>query len=205
MSININKLKSLFTELEVLQKAVEMAGTEPGLGLDAPALNECRNATWHLLNALDKPEASSQEAEEEIRKAERHAQRGIYDCREALLLIALDEFRVFERDFGNVVITNAIPDYVERRSKVIEIIESIDKVRARFFLERERFYDELEPYMEEIKCFNRVCAAARSELVKRLEQENASRKNERKSRVIAFFSVVIAFFSMLIAILSLMH
>lgn len=191
------KLKGLFSEIEPLQKSVEMRG---GAGLDGPALNETRNATWHLLCALD--ESSDEERDEQVKKAERHAQRAIYDCREALLLSELDEFKDFDKTYSSTPITPVVPNYAEIKAKSKEAVIVIENARRLHGAQREKFYLALEEPLACIRKNNELCASAREELNKHIFSENTKRQKESRDRKIFAVSVVIAFFTLLAALLA---
>lgn len=191
------KLRELFAEIEPLQKSLEMRG---GAGLDAPALNETRNATWHLLCALDAD--NDPERCDQIKKAERHAQRAIYDCREALLLSALDEFRNFDETYANIPITPVLADYLNIKKEVENAIVLIEQARQEHGAKRENFYQELKLPLAGIRKNNLLCTAAREELNKYIVFENSRKQKEIRDRKIIVITVALAFFTLAAALLA---
>lgn len=181
MAIDCAKLLDLFKKLEPLQKRVECLGN----GLDGPALNETRNATYHLLKAL---EGAEQASEIEITKAMRHAQRAIYDCYEAILLHELNKLKIFREEYRNVVVTQVLPEYVQGGQGANKAKSDIDKVRAGSNLSRDDYengyysqnrsdiYAQIEPYVAILNEFNNKCEAAREELNKIIRKENSVKR-----------------------------
>lgn len=190
-------LKGLFAQIEPLQKELELRG---GNGLDAPALNETRNATWHLLCAMEATEEV--ERADQIHKAERHAQRAIYDCREALLLLALDEFRKFDEAYSLIPVTPVLPTYLEIRQANKNAIDIIDNARRDNGSKREAFYLAMEEPLQVVKKNNDLCANAREELNKHITNENEKRRKEIRDRKLIIITIAIAFFTLVAAILA---
>ncbi|NOT14141.1 MAG: hypothetical protein HOP21_00935 [Methylotenera sp.] len=173
MSDYKNLLK-LFQQLEPLQKETEQVAK----GLDAAALNETRNATHHLLIAL----CESSKCDDEIKKAVNHTKRAIYDCHEAMLLRELDKFKVFKEDYKNIVITDVIADYVIRCQQAeaakdkITAIRQLDVKHAgdddkKYSPDRNKLYDDIAPFLNEIKQNNKHFEQARPELNKIIRRE----------------------------------
>lgn len=174
-----SKLLKLFQQLEPLQKETELVAK----GLDAAALNETRNATYHLLIAL----CDVTKCEKEIEKAINHAKRAIYDCHEAILLNELEKFRVFKEDYKDVVITDVIPDYIDKSKNAVLAIDKITAIRSldaqnandceiKYYPDRNKQYEDIEPFLKIIKENNRDFELARPELNKRIRSENKSRQ-----------------------------
>lgn len=191
------KLRGLFAEIEPLQKTLEMRG---GAGLDAPALNETRNATWHLLCALDA--VDNFQRDDQIKKSERHAQRAIYDCREALLLSELDEFRSFDKTYENIPITPILSNYLNIKTEVENAIILIEQARQEHGAQRENFYQELKEPLASIRKNNLLCATAREELNKYIVSENTSKQKETRDRKIIVVTIAIAIFTLVAALLA---
>jgi hypothetical protein len=173
----LQKLLSLFEAIEPLHKKVEGIGR----GLDGPALNETRNATFHLLKAL----RSQDESEKiiQIERAERHAQRAIYDCHEAVLLVELDKLRAFKTDYKDVVIGDVIVNYQEGMQDAEHAKELIQSCRDNQ-KDRNNFYEEIDPLVKKISNFNKKCEIAREELNKSI------RKDNQKNRLVIWGIIV---------------
>lgn len=174
MSDYSNLLK-LFQQLEPLQKETELVAK----GLDAAALNETRNATYHLLIGL----CDSTKCEKEIEKAVNHAKRAIYDCHEAILLNELEKFKVFKENYKNVVVTDVVSDYIEKCGKAKSAMDKITEIRKadvqhandyvnKYSPDRNKQYEDIAPYLEVIKENNLFLEQARTELNKIIRKES---------------------------------
>ncbi len=171
---DLQLLLSLFKAVEPLQKIVESLG----YGLDGPALNETRNATYHLLCALRAEDDDLRRAQ--LEKSERHAQRAIYDCHEAVLLRELDRLRVFKDSYAKVAITPVISDWVDLLHKARNAQACINKARERSGEERDKLYSEIAPHVAELRRINEMCESSREELNKIITRENEDIKRLHK-------------------------
>ena len=189
------KILELFTQLEPLQKETEQVAK----GLDAAALNETRNAAYHLIIAL----CDKSVCDEEIKKAENHTKRAIYDCHEAMLLTELDRFKVFKEDYKNIVITDVIPDYVEKCQKAESAKDNIMEVRRqdvqyandydkKYSPDRNKMYADIAPYLKVIQENNKYFDWARPELNKIIIKENDSRRTARNAKIFSAVAIVVA-------------
>jgi hypothetical protein len=172
-----SKLLALFDQIAPLQKETELVAK----GLDAAALNETRNATYHLLIAL----RDSTKCEEEIKKAENHAKRAIYDCHE------------------DVVITDVVSDYLDRCKKAGYAMDKITEIRKadaqhandyanKYSPDRNKQYEDIAPHLDIIKENNQLFEQARTELNKRIRKENYERRWALVGKVFAVLTLVIA-------------
>ena len=73
-----------------------------------PAHNELRYAGHHLLQAFD-PQGSV--SEEQLRRANSHCERAMYEAAEAGIASALDSINTFKSDYRNVVIREVVSDF----------------------------------------------------------------------------------------------
>lgn len=182
----LQKLLSLFEAIEPLQKKVEGIGK----GLDGPALNETRNATFHLLKALRSQNNSEKRIQ--IERAERHAQRATYDCHEAVLLVELDKLRAFKTDYKDVVIGDVINNYQEGMQDAECAFELIQSCRNNQ-KDRNNFYEEIDPLVKKISSFNKKCEIAREELNKSIRKENKDKRQVVWGIIVALLGLVGAF------------
>jgi hypothetical protein len=189
------ELLQLFTQLEPLQKETEQVAK----GLDAAALNETRNAAYHLLIAL----CDEKVCAEEIKKAENHTKRAIYDCHEAILLTELDRFKVFKEEYRNVVVTNVIPDYINKcqqaesaKDKIMEVrnqdVQYANDYDKKYAPDRNKMYADIAPYLKIIQENNKYFDQARPELNKIITKENDSRRSARNAKIGTLIAVVVA-------------
>lgn len=183
---DLKELLALFVQIEPLQKKVEGIGK----GLDGPALNETRNATFHLLKALQS--TGSSEKQIQIQKAGRHAQRAIYDCHEALLLVELDKLRTFKTDYKDTVIGDVIDGYQQGLLDAENARELIQTCRENQ-KDRNDFYAEIGPLVKKISDFNKLCEISREELNKKIRKENQDKQHVVWGLICTVISLVFAF------------
>lgn len=182
---DLKNLFELFKTIEPLQKEVEGLGN----GLDGPALNEVRNATYHLLEALC---GDQSQRVDQIRKAERHAQRAIYDCSEATILSELEKLRLFKDDYRLIVIGETLPSYQQYMLSADEAKNRIDDARKNQE-NRNQFYQAVQEDTKELKRINASCAAAREELNKRISAQNKKNIATRIGLITAVVTCVLMF------------
>lgn len=183
---DLKELLALFVQIEPLQKKVEGIGK----GLDGPALNETRNASFHLLKALQSTGASEKQIQ--IQKAERHAQRAIYDCHEALLLVELDKLRTFKTDYKNTVIGDVIDGYQQGLLDAENARELIQTCRENQ-KDRNDFYADIGPLVQKISDFNKLCEISREELNKKIRKENQDKQHVVWGLIFVVIGLVVAF------------
>ena len=179
-------LLKLFDILEVTQKNTETLG----FGLDAPALNETRNATAHLLRAL---RAENQtEADKELKKAQAHVQRAIYDCKEAYLLKKLEQIKVFQKEYALVSIAPVMPSYVEDCARLMKSIDFIGKCRMES-TNRDSFYEAIQTHVSFVADFAHRCEASRGELNKKLKAQANADQRYQIGLLISIAALAVAF------------
>lgn len=181
---DLKRLLDLFKSMEPWQKEVEGLGN----GLDGPALNEARNATYHLLSALCGDQA---ERADQLHKAERHAQRAIYDCSEAIILNELERLRLFKDDYRLIVIGETLSDYQTYMERADEARCRIGEARKNKET-REQFYQIVQGDISVLRKINSSCSAAREELNKRIHRQNQKNFWTRVAVAAAGLGVLIA-------------
>lgn len=182
---DLKRLLDLFKSIEPLQKEVEWLGN----GLDGPALNETRNATYHLLSALCVDDQAQRA--DQLHKAERHAQRAIYDCSEAMILNELEKLRLFKDDYRLIVIGETLPDYQAYMECADEAKDRIGKARKNKE-NREQFYKVVQEDIEKLRKINSSCATAREELNKRIRSQNQKNFLAKVALAVTVVGVLIA-------------
>lgn len=155
----VKSLLSLFEEIERLQKQVELSTS----ALYAPALNETRNATYHLLQAINLQEDEARTVNE-ITKAERHAKRAIYDCHEAKLLDEMNKFQTFIKEYRNVHKSPFIPNWSDMLKSATEAQNMIAVARTKYKNNRDDLYHEIASHVEVITSINNQLEFKRDEL-----------------------------------------
>ncbi len=98
-------VRDLYSLAEKRIKLVEQLDSE----IVIPAINQLRYAGWHILESLLSDDADKAN----IKEAEIHASRAVYDAIEAGTLELLLEFAQFKYDFRYITIGDVIPDYLE--------------------------------------------------------------------------------------------
>jgi len=112
---SFSETSNLFSIAEARIKQIEHLG----LGLTLPAVNQLRYVACHLLR-FDRSE-SEKEKQEELRKANNHCERAIYDAVETGIIYCLEELREFQKDYKLVGITDIVPSYLDIRAKANEV------------------------------------------------------------------------------------
>lgn len=150
----------LFAEAERAIKEVEDSDGE----LVVPAVNQLRYTGNHLVRYLSNPANK-----DELRDAEKHCKRAVYDAYEAAMLYYMLEYQKFQDDYRKVQISLIIPDYSEIR-------HAIEKARLFFRNNNENktrgdVYRDGKQYLltikEQVEKFN----ANREELNKLIKKE----------------------------------
>ena len=103
---DLARIQDLYNKAECFIKHVETHQTE----ISIPAINELRYAGHHLLKALTADDRDA--LQKELRKAESHCQRSMYEASESGILYFLGLVNEFAGDFKDVPITQVVPDYL---------------------------------------------------------------------------------------------
>jgi hypothetical protein len=157
---------NLFSIAEARIKQIEHLG----LGLTLPAVNQLRYVTCHLLR-FDRLE-DEQEKQEQLRKANNHCERAIYDAVETGIIYCLEELRDFQKDYRLVVITDIVPSYLDIRAKANEVSMFISKITkdstGDHCNNRGDHYEKCSKYFDELNGAINILTNARSEINKKL-------------------------------------
>jgi len=195
----LTKVKKLFAEAEGICKKVEM---ESESGPVIPAINQLRYAGQHLAEAVTSKEHSVQKSE--LKKAENHCQRAIYDAAEAGCLTAKVQIEGYKEQFKEIPIIDSVPSYsatLTAHGKLKRLIgekrEDVSKQEhyqelAQIF---KTLYDgliDIESHEEELKKIlaekikdNRIAEQT-------LENSNKTVKQSQKRIYLAITSLVVA-------------
>lgn len=195
----LTKVKKLFAEAEGICKKVEV---ESESGPVIPAINQLRYAGQHLAEATTSKELSVQKSE--LKKAENHCQRAIYDAAEAGCLTAKVQIEGYKEQFKELPIIDAVPSYsatLTAHGKLKRLIgekrEGVSKQEhyqelAQIF---KTLYDgliDIESHEEELK---KILAAKIKDdriAAQTLENSNETVKQNQKRIYLAITSIVIA-------------
>lgn len=139
-----------------------------------PAINELRYAGHHLLQSIN--DNGTIGDVESLRKAKSHCERAMYEAAEAGIMFCLDSIKSFERDYNDMVISEVIHDYPQRRVRVQRALDIILKGRSG----RKSVEDHVDAYMEEFRAVRdilQLCDASRDDLnVKRRREVRDQRR-----------------------------
>ncbi len=94
---NLEYLSKLFVQAEQLIKLSEQTSD----GVVIPSINELRYFGYHLLQAI-LDEHDSEQINEQLKKAESHAKRAIYDASESIVLYHLIKAESFQNKFFGI-------------------------------------------------------------------------------------------------------
>lgn len=131
--------------------------------LAIPAVNELRYAGFHCACSLI-PE-SEEAAQDELRSAERHCQRSIYESMEIGISALLNRISYFKKDYRFVPITKAIPDYVEYLRQIRETQDFIGTTNRRDMPDA---WEDIQGHFDKLLEIERTLEASRPELNKYL-------------------------------------
>ena len=132
------RIRDLYNEAECFIKQVETHQAD----ISIPAINELRYAGHHLLKAVVADDAEV--FQKELRKAESHCQRAMYEASESGILYFLGLVNEFAGDFKDVPITQVVPDYVEILTLATQARNQLSAGR----LNRESAEEQAAGYME---------------------------------------------------------
>ena len=155
------RLRAAYKEAE---DAIHSLGIE-GEGVDTLAINELRYAGYHLLKSLTASEDS--ECDEELRRAESHCERALYEAYDAAIFFRLDLYQRFAKDYATVVVSDVVDDYVEIVKTMRRAKQLLEDARAKT-TDRSEYYTQIKAIYSELTDASETLEAARDELNKRL-------------------------------------
>lgn len=129
--------------------------------LAAPAVNELRYAGFHFACSFDPK--SDEKAQDELRSAEKHCQKSVYESMEIGVSALLNRVSFFQEEYRLVPFGKVIPDYLKYRRKIIEIQDFIGTTNRR---DMEDAWGEIQKHFDELLEIHRIFEAARPELNK---------------------------------------
>ncbi|MFZ3028430.1 hypothetical protein [Rhodoferax sp.] len=156
----VDKTSELFKKAETNLKSAEHLTNVVFI----PALNELRYAGYHLVKYL-----SSTGDEDDLRSAQKHCKRAIYDTAEGPMLKFLGDVAKFQEDYSKEpCITDVIPGYVGHMKKVAEARNLIAEVKPE---SRDEYFDLVEPHLTSLIEIAGLLDTARPEINKRMRSE----------------------------------
>lgn len=155
------RLRAAYKEAE---DAIHSLGIE-GDGVDILAINELRYAGYHLLKSLTATSDDS-ERDEELRRAESHCERALYEAHDAAIFFRLDQYQKFREDYATVVVSDVVENYVEIVKTMKRAKQLLDDARSTT-TDRIQYYSSIRVVYSEIADASDTLEAARDELNKR--------------------------------------
>ncbi|MHB9117845.1 MAG: hypothetical protein ACYC2R_06195 [Burkholderiales bacterium] len=162
----IQYVRNLFKKAEKKIKEVELYSSEANI----PAINELRYVAYHLLAYLESKD------DDDIKKAENHCKRSIYDACEATIVVLLEEIRQFKEDYRRVAVTPVIKEYTQHLKRAKDANQFIQANTSEHD-SREDFYEKSDEHVAALKEIVDLFSSSREELNKQLSEkrENLTR------------------------------
>ncbi len=148
-----------------------------------PANNELRYAGHHLLQALGGHAEISKP--DELRKAQNHCERAMYDAAEAGIIYAIDEIARFQDDYRGVVISRVIKDYPNVRALATRAQAMLAQGRAG----RASVEQQAAEYMDlfrELRDAVHLLQGGRDDINAMIEQDRAKEQTESRRFLLQF-------------------
>lgn len=153
-------LRSAYKEAE---DAIHSLGIE-GEGVDTLAINELRYAGYHLLKSLTA--SGDTERDEELRRAESHCERALYEAHDAAIFFRLNLYQKFTEDYATVVVSDVVENYVEI-AKIMKRAKHLLEQARSTTANRSEYYSSIRAVYSNIADASDTLEAARDELNKR--------------------------------------
>jgi hypothetical protein len=157
----IEEIERLFIKAEQKVKMIEHEGD----GLDIPSINELRYFGRHLLTALQKNSL------DELKKAENHVKRALYDACEVLIISNLEMIKKFKDDYRLVPISDVVKDF---QAIMVESEDARAFIQGTDIDSRELYYDACSIHVEALIKIKVKLEAARNDLNAKIEEKRIS-------------------------------
>lgn len=164
-SAQVTELARLYRQAEEKIKLVENLSQE----LSIPAVNELRYAGYHMVQYL----SGNGDSEIELKKAQNHCKRAIYDAVEAGITHQLEMIRIFQHDFKVLILSDFIPNYPALQKQIREARDLILAPKSDRN-DRAAYYEECVAQLENLRAGLDKLDEHREELLKRLKLSNRS-------------------------------
>lgn len=161
----LESLSKLFVQAEQLIKLSEQTSD----GVVIPSINELRYFGYHLLQAILEEHDAAQ-INEQLKKAESHAKRAIYDASESIVLYHLMKAEYFQRKFSeSIFVIDVLPSYILLQQDLQKAKDQIDKLRKNedAYKNREQYYEDCLPNMKALKNIIQQFELAEPEIMKK--------------------------------------
>lgn len=171
-----NALRSLFDMAETKLKETEQLCGD----LAIPSVNELRYAGYHITKAMC--ESDDTKHDEELRRAERHCKRAIYDANEVGIEYLLRKIADFKDTYsGSSKVTEVIQNYSSCLADAQEAADLISKARKNNGESRESYYEQCEPHYEKLNKINGILEQSAPQINQLEEQQQmADKKASRR-------------------------
>lgn len=167
----LDHFRELFVQAEKDIKAVELLRND----VTVAAINELRYAGHHLVRAL----TDTEERDEQLRRAERHCQRAIYDAVDSGIVYCLRAIKAFKTDYRLIPVTPVVADYADILSEaraaksVVEEARGVGDERYKYCQTAREIFPKL------VRCMRRL-EDSREELNKLIELDKLRERREKK-------------------------
>ncbi|MBI2381753.1 MAG: hypothetical protein HYV16_13460 [Gammaproteobacteria bacterium] len=156
-----SEVANLYSQAEEKIKLIEHLNQQ----LPIPSINELRYAGYHLVQFINSG------SPEELKKAENHCKRAIYDAVEAGVTHQLEMICSFQKDFRMLVLSEHIPSYCELQKQLRAARDLMVKPK-RDGIDRADYYSECTVHLEALRdCFETL-ESYREDLIKVLRRQN---------------------------------
>jgi hypothetical protein len=162
-----------------------------------PAVNELRNAGYHLLQSL--PDGSGDPDQMALASGVAHIRRATYEATEAGILFAVSIVRKFQQDYATVELHDLVADYAARCRACNEALRLVEANRQDGF-DRAQDHANRIAVFRAIRPFADDVVIARVEANKRLAVERRDRRRFVIGTLIAVAGIVLAAGAILTAI-----
>ena len=182
-------LSKLFVRAEQLIKLSEQTSD----GVVIPSINELRYFGYHLLQAI-LDDHDPVQISEQLKKAESHAKRAIYDASESIVLYHLMKAEYFQKIFSeSVFVIDVLPSYIQLQQELQKAKDQIDELRKNegVYKNREMFYENCLPYMDILKDITQQFELAKPVIRKKDDDKYKSDlKSARQHQLMIGFTVL---------------
>lgn len=190
LSVQATETARLFRLAEEKIKLVEKLSNE----LVIPAINELRYAGYHLveyLTLIADPDAPRDLHSEELRKAQNHCKRAIYDAVEAGTTMVLESIKAFQNDFRMVVLSEHIEDYAAIRARIHAATELVLRSKGENE-DRGDYYEQCTEHLKLMREDLHTLELSRDELVKVLRISNQNTIWARAAVILAGLALLVS-------------
>lgn len=189
ISQKLSDLHTLYSEAEEALKYFETLNRK----VSVPSVNQLRYAGFHILKGLVNDALSFDEGLKELDLALGHIKRALFDVYEHCALFSLDHIVKFNDDYRDIPVSPVIPDIVQVKGRVREIIEDLSRFKNRNE-DRYLHFQSCRSHYKELEQVAYRLDSAREELNKIIEGKNRQKLYNIIMFLVALASLIIAVF-----------